>query len=467
MQKFTFKDLYPYQEEDAKRISDSDENFLLLSEMGTGKTPTAIAVGEWTGSRNILVICPKSIRHEWKAQISAWTGNEPTVCGRGSRKRLDPYFLEKPKKESPYFILNYDTFRIEELVDILSLCHFDYIILDEVHQIRNTETKTTKGVMDFLASQKDARTLCMTGSPIVNNLLDLYTTLMVAKPSLYNQKNRFEFLNTFAYWSSTRNRPKIFGIRSEEKLKNHLNPFMIRRLKRDVLQFLPDKYYKRAMLEMEPKQAELHQKMASELLILLDSGETYHAPGVLACLTRLRQISLDPRLIGINADSSKTEFLLDLIDSTDKLVVSCTFESYLRMISETLSERGISHVSITGRTGDGLIAVNAKRFSEDPDCKVCLISTKMGVGFSLYNASDICQIDRWWTPSANNQNVDRLHGIGRGIQDRGLQIILPTNEHSIDEALEDRLEEKRKQHDEVFEENSMISEVLDNIRRYL
>ncbi len=460
--------LYSYQVQDVDRIRKAGQNFLILSEMGVGKTPEVISVVEMEKFKRVLVLCPKSLRLEWGRQIVQWTGIEPIICRRGSSKRLDPLFesIQNGGSKSPYFILNYDTFRIDRHIDILKLISWDCIVMDEVHHLRNPETKATVGVKKFLESQKQALVLPMTGSPVVNSPLDMYTILSLIKPVLYTRANRIEFLDKYTYWSPRRNRPKILGVRRERMAEFHksMEPFSVRRLKEDVLPFLPAKTRRVVLLDMEDEQAELYRKMATDLVLMLDEGESISAPSVLALLIRLRQLNLDPAILGIDAPSSKTEFLLDLIkDGPSKLVVFSTFERYIRYISRILERMGIQHVSITGKTGADQIARNVQTFQNDPHCQVALGTIKvMGEGITLTAASDVVLMDRWWTPTANNQAVDRLHRPG---QHSPVQIILPTNSKSIDQSLDAILEGKAGITDSLLNEASIMQEVTDDLRR--
>ena len=471
-------DLFEHQKEDVRQILRSDKNFLVLSEMGVGKTPEAITVAMAIKAKNVLVLLPKSLRLEWKRQIEQWTGVTPVICHRGSSRRINPLFEEKyeperqGKKVSPFFVLNYDSFRLERITEIINQFPWDMVIMDEVHHCRNAETKTTRGLLKFFQENKKAKVLMMSGSPIVNNPLDIYTMLMMQNSDRYNRKNRFEFLNTYAYWTPYRSKPKIFGTKNEDQFRREIAPFTIRRKKEEVLKYLPDKYTRVATLEMDEEQREVYDKMASELVVMLDDGEEFNAPGVLALLTRLRQLNLDPRLIGLSRPSSKTEFLLEMVDdfaesgeggTPRKLVVFSTFAMYVELIGKELDKMGISHVDFTGKTHADKIGEQVKAFQEDPSIQVALGTIKvMGEGITLTAASDVVLMDRWWTPAANNQAIDRLHRPG---QENAVQVILPTNERSIDQTLDEILNAKQQMMDSLLQEGSIMEEFMESFRR--
>ena len=465
------KDLFSYQQEDVDTILDADRNFLILSEMGTGKTPEIIKIAEELNYSDVLILCPKSLRREWERQILQWTGELPITCGRGSTKRLNPFFdalgkeLHSGIKKSRYFILNYETFRIKKHTDLLVDIPWGLIIMDEAHHIRNPETKTTKSLMRFLEHHRQARIIALTGSPVVNSPLDLFTLLMVIRPEAHTMRTRYEFLERFTYWTPRRGgAPKVLGIRDKAGLHNYIKEFSIRRLKADVLPYLPDKYRRDVTLEMEEDQAKHYKTLATELVFKLDDGETISSPGILSLLTRLRQMNLDPMILGINASSSKTDFLMDLVkDGPSKLVVFSTFASYIKRLSVLFDIEGIEHIAIHGGVDVDERAKRVEEFQTNPMCQVALGTIKtMGEGITLTAASDVVLMDRWWTPSANNQAIDRLH---RPSQKNAVQIIRPSNDKSIDMSLDSILKEKEGMTDALFNESSVIAEVVDDLRR--
>ena len=471
------EDLFEHQKEDVRQMLQSPKNYLVLSEMGVGKTPEAISVAMGMKAQDVLVLVPKSLRLEWGRQIEQWTGVKPVVCHRGSSRSLNPLFEEKVipwrdgKDVSPFFILNYDSFRKQDHKDLITGYPWDLIIMDEVHHLRNSDTKTTRQVLSFLEEMKDTRVIMMTGSPIVNSPLDFYTFLRMQNQVRYSAKNRIEFLNQYAYWQPYRSKPKIFGTKNEAQFRREIAPFTIRRKKEDVLKFLPEKYERLADLEMDDDQREVYTKMASELVVMLDDGEEFNAPGVLALLQRLRQINLDPRLIGMDRSSSKTEFLLEMVEdfadggdngAPRKLVVFTTYATYVELLSKEFDKLGVKYVAFSGKTPDDKIAPQVKAFQEDPEIQVAIGTIKvMGEGITLTAASDVVLMDRWWTPAANNQAIDRLHRPG---QENAVQIILPSNDKSIDQTLDDILNSKKAMTDSLLSEGSIMADFMDSFR---
>jgi len=301
----------------------------------------------------------------------------------------------------------------------------------------------------------------MTGSPIVNNPADLHTLLCMVKPEVYGKWNRMDFINSYCYYNHTRYGIKVTGVRNMELLRERTKPFTIRRTKKEVLPYLPEKYYRKVLLEMNGEQKKLYDQMEEELFILLDSGEPLWAPSVLAQLTRLRQLNLEPRILGISAPSVKTDFLLSLIEDTDeKLVVYSTFASYIMFLHYIVN---VPHIIITGDTPVDERMTLVKQFQEDDSIKLALGTVQcMGEGLTLTASSNVVICDKWWTPTVQAQAEDRLHRIG---QRNAVQVIIPTVENSIDHSMDKVLEGKKRMSQEYLSDRDIMKEVVDDLRQ--
>jgi len=263
----------------------------------------------------------------------------------------------------------------------------------------------------------------------------------------------------YCLWSDGRYGPYIYSTRDLSRLKEEVAPFVIRRTKKEVLPFLPDKYYRRSLLEMQPDQRKLYDQMEQELRILLDTGEPLWSTHVLSCLTRLRQINLDPKMLGVSTTSAKTEFLIELVDSTDeKLVIFSCFEQYISLLS-TVFFKDIPHVVITGRVPPDDRLKRVKQFQEDDSIKLCLGTIQtMGEGVTLTASSNVVLTDRWWNQPVCDQAIDRLHRIG---QKSAVQVIYPICKKSVDETLDAILERKHEMSQSYFGEAQVRQMVID------
>ena len=455
--------LFEYQREDVDRILDSPGNWLVLSEMGTGKTPEALSVSLLGGFKRTLIVCPNTLKLEWARQIDEWLDMKYGISKQNIYIRLKDLFNSAiGKEELPFFIVNYETFRSKMQRDVLNLYPFDLIILDEAHHIRNPHTQQARGMFEFLLEHHaDSKLLLLTGSPIVNNPADLHTLLCLCKPEEFKTKSRMVFIDKYCYYYHSRFGLQIYGVRDLEGLRKRTDPYTVRRTKKEVLKYLPEKYYRNVILDMEDAQRKAYDEMESGLMTMLANGEPLWAPSVLSQLTRLRQINLDPHILGIDASSSKTEFLDDLVDSTnEKLVVFSCFEKYIDLLHQRYSK--IPHIVITGVVPVSERASAVKLFQNDDSVRLALGTIQcMGEGITLTAASNIVLVDRWWNPAVNNQAIDRLHRIG---QKNAVQVILPVNDKSIDKSLDRILAKKATMSEAYLQDKNILREVVDDLR---
>ena len=471
MPKFNLsEDLYKYQKEDSKEML-SMGNCLNFSEMGVGKTPETLWIVE-NGNYHIpLVICPNSLKLEWNRQIDEWVGPGNCAVCSGDANQKASALVKSFQKNQKYKVMNYETLRSPIMVEMISHIPFDIIIFDEIHKLRNPETKLVKGIPNqkpsdqkigvwaFLNQHSNATVIGLSGSPIMNYPNDLYVPLSCTRPDRFpRMKDGWRrFTYDYCLWTSGSYGSYIYGSRNLERLKEETAPYTIRRTKKEVLPDLPDKYYRRPQLEMRKDQRKIYDQMVEQLKVLLDTGEPLWSTNVLSQLTRLRQINLDPRILGVTASSAKTEFLIDTIESTDgKLVIFSCFEKYIYFLH--LLFKDTPHSMITGKVNPNDRQEEVRKFQEDPEVKLCLGTIQsMGEGVTLTSASNLVIVDRWWNQPSNTQAEDRLHRIG---QKNAVQIILPVVNDSIDSLLDEILERKNEASGAFYQEGDVRRTIL-------
>lgn len=338
-------------------------------------------------------------------------------------------------------------------------------MFDEIHKLRNTKSnrlkKIVKATWDFLDGYPEAKIIGLSGSPIMNYPDDLYGPLATCFPDKYPRKmaSLRDFLRHYMLYSVGRFGPYAYSTRNTPQLKDEIAPLMLRRTKKEVLPFLPEKYYQRPELEMKDDQRRVYNQMASELQILLDTGEPLWSPSVLSTLTRLRQINLDPKILGVSSSSAKTEYLYDLIESTDeKIVIFSCFERYIYLLSEILKVWGKSCAVVTGQVPVEKRAKEVERFQEDDNCKIFLGTMQCaGEGITLTAASTVVLADRWWNEPVCTQAIDRLHRIG---QHSPVHVIIPLVTKSIDQILDDILQRKHDATQTFYSESEVRQSVF-------
>lgn len=463
-------DLYSYQKEDGNRVASTPQNWLLCHEMGVGKTPITIWAIEQAGYKLPLIVCPNSLKFEWKKQIQEWTGTEAALSRQnaGGSRLSDIVRSFTHPNGTKYRIINYETLRIDA-VEVLRTIPWDVIVFDEIHKLRNTNPRRLKKIVDatwqFLNHYPEAKVIGLSGSPIMNYPDDLYGPLSVCFPDKYPRKiaDLRSFFRSYMLYAPGRFGMYAYGSRNLSFLKEETKDLIIRRTKKEVLPFLPDKYYQRPELEMKSDQRKVYDQMESELRILLDTGEPLWSPSVLSTLTRLRQINLDPKIVGVSSSSAKTEFLYDLIESTDeKLVIFSCFERYIYLLSEIFKAWGKNCAIVTGTVPVEKRAQEVQRFQEDDKCQIFLGTIQTaGEGITLTASSTVVLADRWWNEPANQQAVDRLHRIG---QKSGVQVILPVCSKSVDSLLDDILQRKHDASQAYFQESEVRNSVFSALK---
>lgn len=494
MSKFRLpEDLYDYQREDAERLLAMD-NGLNFSEMGVGKTPEALWIIE-KGNFNLpLIICPNSLRLEWERQISDWIGPDLCAVGGGDSVQKAGAIIHSFRDGQKFRILNYEALRSPFILEILENFPFDIIVFDEIHKLRNPRTVLVEGkakkpregfaytrereggIWTFLNQHQNAKVYGLSGSPIMNYPVDLYTPLSCVKADRYPRsiQNWRNFTYKYGFWANGRFGSYMYGTRNMEELRRETLPFTIRRTKKEVLPFLPEKYHRRSVLEMKPDQRRVYDQMMSELRVLLDTGEPLWSTNVLTTLTRLRQINLDPNILGISTSSAKTEFIMDTIESMikgegkfkdgtagEKVVIFSCFEKYIDYLHRLLGDT-YPHVVITGQVHPDKRIQEVKKFQSDDSIKVCLGTIHaMGEGMTLTAASNCIIADRWWNSPTNQQAEDRLHRIG---QKSAVQVILPIVGETIDALLDEILERKHEASQSYYQEQEVRNTILGGLK---
>ncbi len=389
---------------------------ILADDMGLGKTLQAIALmlalkqeDERNGRehRADLVVCPSSLTLNWKSEIERFAPTMKAAVISGSA--LQRTELIAGAADADVMITSYSmiTRDIPDYADIHFRCQF----IDEAQFIKNHNTQAAKAVK---AVRSDIR-FALTGTPVENSLAELWSIYDFVMP---------EYLFNYNHFKKTYETPIVRGAdeRSAGALKRLTSPFILRRLKKDVLTELPDKTEISLSAEMTEEQEKLYAANVLSMKDALGEGSFDDGRGhieILAMLTRLRQICCDPALVYENysGGSGKLEQCLELVESCinsgHKLLLFSQFTSMLDIIAARLGKAGIRYYMLTGSTKaeERLRLVNT--FNSD-DTPVFMISLKAGgTGLNLTGADIVIHFDPWWNISAENQATDRAYRIGQ------------------------------------------------------
>ena len=379
---------------------------ILADDMGLGKTIQTLTWIAWlrhatTVSGPSLIVCPKSVVDNWVGEAERFFPTLPIAPLK--KPELHARLIEPGK----VLVLNYAQLRI--LSEHLAQIEWDAVIFDEGQYLKNSNSQTAQSARALKAANK----ILLTGTPIENKLLDLWSLMSCVMPGALGTQSSFK-----------REFQDSGDAESRLRLSRRARPFLLRRTKEEVALELPPKIEEDIRVTIEGKQEELYQaeiKVARQHLLKIQNGEQLEQErfSLLTSLLRLRQICCHPALAGLkdeSAPSAKLEALVDLleplIEEGNKVLVFSQFVEMLRLIEERISNLGCPLFKLTGKTenrGDLIMD-----FRRSPGAGVFLISLKAGgSGLNLEAASYVVLFDPWWNPAVENQAIDRTHRIGQ------------------------------------------------------
>jgi hypothetical protein len=398
---------------------------ILADDMGLGKTLQTLSWLAWLRKRNgdspkpALVICPASVLHNWRRESNRFTPEMKVLVLESGAARHN---LRKQIPQHDIIVTNYALLRR----DLTALQKFDFqaIVLDEAQFIKNPTAQVTQSVKQLRSGMR----LALTGTPLENRLLDLWSIADFVQPTYLGSQADF----TEKYESKTDNSEMSQKV-ARKRLSAKLRPLMLRRLKRQVAQDLPDRIEERRDCELGDEQrklylAELRRSREQILQSVNENGIGRSKIHVLAALTRLRQICCHPQLVGSESPSGKTETLFELLEPLlaqgQKVLVFSQFVQMLKLLEAECKVRQMPTYILTGETKQRQEVVNS--FQNDPSASIFLLSLRAaGTGLNLTTASYVVLYDPWWNPAVEAQAIDRSHRIGQTRTVNAYRLIAP------------------------------------------
>lgn len=388
-------------------------NGILADDMGLGKTLQAIiAISQHKSSDHnarSIVICPTSLVYNWKEEFAKFNPHLKVLPVDGTPMQRKKLLTDL--KNFDIIITSYSL--LQKDIDIYKPEVFAYAILDEAQHIKNRGTRNAKSVKMIQATHK----LILTGTPIENSLDELWSLFDFLMPGLLSSYDRFveRYIR----------HPTQGQGKNLDTLRQKASPFILRRMKKDVLSDLPPVSHILYHCHLSEVQRELYQSYAAsarEELSQLVKREGFHKVQihVLATLTRLKQICCHPAIFAKeeaeSGDSAKYDMLLELlqtlIEGKHKTVIFSQYARMLNIIRQDLNKLRINFEYLDGTSKNRLGIV--KKFNEDPNISVFLVSLKAGgSGLNLVGADTVIHYDMWWNPAVENQATDRVHRIGQ------------------------------------------------------
>ena len=427
-----------------KTLSDYQFGGILADEMGLGKTIQTIAFLLSNKDKKSIVITPTALIYNWKNELEKFA---PT---------LKVGLLHAAKSEREKILDNIDNYDVilttyttyKNDIDKYKNINFDYCIIDEAQNIKNPDAIITKAIKNVNAKVRFA----LTGTPIENNLMELWSIFDFIMPGYLYNKSKFKsiFVN---------NDKNII------ELKNLIKPFILRRTKKEVITELPDKIEQKIIIDLEKEHKRAYKGYVNLITRKIKENNQDNIT-VFSYLTKLRQLCLSPELMVKNyqGKNSKLDVLINIInDSSDeKILVFSQFTKVLEVIGKRLNEENILYSYLDGKTSAKDRVKLVEEFNTNNN-KVFLISLKAGgTGLNLTSANIVVHFDPWWNPAVEDQASDRAHRIG---QKNVVNVIKLIAKDTAEERVINLQETKKELIEDVINGNLDNSSTLKNLSK--
>ncbi len=452
--------LRPYQADGFRwlsRLWDARLGGILADDMGLGKTLQTIAMlarahdrGEIGGRHGpVLVVAPTSVVGTWLGELETFAPHLSVVAVTATQRKRGTSLAETVA-DAEVVITSYAVLRLDDAA--FHDLRWSGVVLDEAQFVKNRQAKT------HIAARKLGApfTIAVTGTPLENSLMDLWSLLSLTAPGLYPRPD--VFTKNYRKPIESGERPELLDL-----LRRRIRPLMLRRTKEQVAVDLPPKQIQVVPVEPHPVHRHLYdqhlQRERQRVLGLLDDPESNRV-AILAALTRLRQLALDPALVDPayagRATAAKVDFLVEqlreLASEGHRALVFSQFTGFLRIVEQALSEAGLRTCYLDGATKNRQEVIRTFR---DGESAAFLISLKAGgFGLTLTEADYVFVLDPWWNPAAEAQAIDRAHRIG---QNRPVTVYRLVSADTIEEKVVALQERKRDLFQRVVDEGGALS----------
>ena len=431
-----------------KYVTDNSLGACLADDMGLGKTLQAIALLAKIHEkkrRRSLVIMPKSLIYNWENEIARFTPQLKIGVYYGINRDF------KSLEDVQVILTTYGTVRND--IENLMKHKFEIIVLDESQNIKNINSQTTKAVLLLNAKKR----IALSGTPIENNLLELYSLFRFLNPSMFGtvQMVTNNYIVPIQKYSDTS---------TIKELRKKIYPFLLRRVKKEVLKDLPDKIEKLIYVDMNDEHRKYYEERRKYFYSMLEKNNMVNGEVdkffVLQAINELRHIVSSPEIDNRKIISSKKEVLMEniieAIENGHKVLVFVNYLSSVERICESLKENKIKFLKMTGQTKDRQSLVD--KFQNDSRYKAFVMTLKTGgVGLNLVSADTIFIYDPWWNKTVENQAIDRAYRLGQDKTVFAYKIIM---KNTIEEKILKLQEMKNKLLDDLISEDNLYTKNL-------
>ncbi len=428
-----------------KRLQNAGFSGILADEMGLGKTIQVIAYIIEMNLKNVLIVVPKALVLNWKREIEKFAPHLTVNVINGVKEKRINQITDAPKYDIN--ITSYSMVRQD--IDYHADNIYEYVIIDEAQYVKNPNAQNTQSLKLLNSNHR----LALSGTPIENNVMELWSIFDFLMPGYLLTKS--EFNNYFFKEIKQENVERL------TQLKKQVDPFILRRNKRSVLKELPEKQEIPMYTELSDEQANIYATYVKTYQEQIENEDfSGNKIQILSMLTRLRQLAIHPKMFikDYTGEAAKMEVIrelvTELIENNQKVLIFSQFTSMLVLIQKELRKMKVKNLYLDGKTSSEERQNLIDEFNGS-DTEVFLISLKAGgYGLNLTSASAVIHVDPWWNKSVERQAEDRVHRIGQK-QNVSVYKIITTN------TIEEKIYELQNQKDDLIE--SILDEQKTNI----
>jgi SNF2 family DNA or RNA helicase len=442
--------LFPFQQEGVKFAARAGRS-LMADDMGLGKTIQSIAVAEIykkvLQTNSVLIICPTSLKYQWKSEIERFTHSSVQIIEGSSHKRREQY----SNNGAYYQIVSYN-YIAQDIDFINETLEIDFVILDEAQRIKNWKTKVSKSVKRLNSNY----TVVLTGTPLENRLEELYSIMQFI--DVYQLGPLYQFVER--YQLKDPETGKVIGYQHLHEIKLTLADTLIRRTKAEVLKELPERMDKNLFVPMTLEQREIHDEMQRLVSKLVSKWRKFgflnevDRQKLILSLSRMRMVCDSTFIIDQRTrKDTKVDELMNIVEefletNDSKVVVFSQWERMTRLIAAEFDKKGIEYEYLHGGVPSQKREKLLTNFKEKPNSRIFLSTDTGGVGLNLQSASLVINLDIPWNPAVLEQRIGRVYRLG---QNRNVTVINLVSTGTIEHKMLDVLKFK----------SSMASGVLD------
>ena len=460
--------LYPYQKEGI-RFAFAKGKSIIADEMGLGKTIQAIGSAELMRKEKLiqstLIICPTSLKYQWKREIERFTGQHVHVIEGLHHKRINQYQLD-----TPYKIISYNSACND--IKILGKLETDLLIMDEVQRLKNWNTQISKAMRRVVSQYA----VILSGTPLENKLEELYSVMEFADNFCLGPFWKFKAESIVNDETG-----KVLGYKNLNKVGEMARERLIRRTKKQVALQMPKRQDKILFVPMTKEQREDHDSLKRIVKGIVEKWRRLHFLSekdrnrLMLCLSQMRMLCDSTYILDQKTrHDTKVDEALNIITSLlesegEKVVVFSQWERMTRLIAQELEKREIGFEYLHGGVPSEARGRLITNFADNPDSRVFLSTDAGSTGLNLQSAATIINLDLPWNPAVLEQRIARIYRLG---QQRNVQVVNLVSAGAIEEQMLDKLRFKSAMFEGVLDngqdtiflsEGSKLSQIMDTL----